>query len=189
VTQGEPLSAKLFNIMVDAVVQEWIQQLRVDGDYDEKEFAEYMVTFFAIFYVDDAYLASWDAEFLQYALTHLVHLFERIGLQTNATKTQTMICTPSRIRMQLSMESYHWMQQKQVSASKRNTRNVKCQQCGKVLKASSLGRHLADVHDLYQQAVVAEELLEDQPPTLYTVCAELHARALPCLYPGCTGRL
>ncbi len=98
VTQGGPLSAKLFNIMVDAIVWEWIQQLWVDGDYDEKEFAEYMATFFAIFYVDDAYLASWDAEFLQYALTHLVHLFKRIGLQTNTTKTQTMICTPGRIR-------------------------------------------------------------------------------------------
>ena len=84
--------------MVDAVVREWIQQLRVDRDYEEKEFAEYMATFFAIFYVDDAYLASWDAEFLQYALTHLVHLFECIGLQTNTTKTQTTICTPGRIR-------------------------------------------------------------------------------------------
>jgi hypothetical protein len=110
VTQGEPLSAKLFNIMVDAVVWEWIQQLRVDGDYNEKEFAEYMATFFTIFYVDDAYLASWDAEFLQYALTHLVHLFKRIGLQTNTTKTQMMICTPGKIRMQLSTESYHRMQ-------------------------------------------------------------------------------
>ncbi len=29
VTQGGLLSAKLFNIMVDAVVWEWIQQLRV----------------------------------------------------------------------------------------------------------------------------------------------------------------
>jgi hypothetical protein len=186
VTQGGPLSARLFNIMVDAVVREWIQQLRVDGDYKEKEFVAYMATFFAIFYVDDAYLASWDAEFLQYTLTHLVHLFERIGLQTNTTKTQTMICTPSRIRTQLSTESYRRMQQGQVSASEWNSRNVECRQCGKVLKASSLGRHLADVHDIYQQAVVAKELLEDQPPVLYTVRAELHAQALPCPYPGCT---
>jgi hypothetical protein len=37
--------------------------------------------------------------------------------------------------------------------------------------------------------VVAEELLEDQPPVLYTVRTELHAQALPCPYPGCTGRL
>jgi hypothetical protein len=91
--------------------------------------------------------------------------------------------------MQLSMESYRQMQQGQVSASEWNSRNVECRQCGKVLKASSLGRHLADVHDIYQQAVVAEELLEDQPPVLYTVCTELHTQALQCPYPGCTGRL
>jgi hypothetical protein len=189
VTQGGPLSAKLFNIMVNAVVREWIQQLRVDEDCDEKEFAEYMATFFAIFYVDDAYLASWDAEFLQYALTHLVNLFKPIGLQTNTTKTQTMICTPGRIRMQLSTESYRRMKQGQINVSEWNSCIVECRQCGKVLKASSLGRHLADVHDIYQQAVVAKELLEDQPPVLYTVHAELHARALPCPYLGCTGQL
>jgi hypothetical protein len=126
-------------------------------------------------------------EFLQYALTHLVHLFERIGLQMNTTKTQTMICTPGRIRTQLSTESYRWMQQGQVSTNEWNSRNVECRQCGKVLKASSLGRHLADVHDIYQQAVVAEELLEDQPPVIYTVRAELHTRALQCPYPRCTG--
>jgi hypothetical protein len=34
-------------------------------------------------------------------------------------------------------------------------------QCGKGMKAGSLGRHLADVHDIYQQTVVAEDLLED----------------------------
>ncbi len=157
------------------------------GHYKERDFAEYMATFFAIFYVDDTYLASWDAEFLKYVLTHLVYFFERIGLQTNTTKTQMMICTPGRIRTQLSTESYRQMQQGQVSASEWNSRNVECRQCGKVLKTSSLGRHLADVHDIYQQAVVAEELLEDRPPVLYTVRTELHTRALQCPYPGCTG--
>jgi hypothetical protein len=34
VTQGGPLSAKLFNIVVDAVVWEWMVQLRQDGEYD-----------------------------------------------------------------------------------------------------------------------------------------------------------
>ncbi len=189
VTQGGPLSAKLFNIMVDAVVREWFHQLQLGREYDEMEFAEYITTLFAISYVDDAYLASWDTEFLQYALTHLVCLFERIGLQTNTTKTQTMICTPGKIRTQLPTESYRRMQQGQVSASDWNSRNVECRQCRKVLKASSLGRHLADIHNIYQQAVVAEELLEDRPPVLYTVRAELHDRALPCPYPGCNGGL
>jgi hypothetical protein len=81
------------------------------------------------------------------------------------------------------------MQWGRVKASKWNSRNVECYQCRKVLTASSLGRHLADIHDIYQQTVVAEELLEDWPPVLYTVSIELHARDLPCPYPECKGRL
>ena len=50
-----------------------------------------MLTFFAIFYVDNAYLASRDAEFLQRTLDLLVSLFARVGLETNVSKTQTMI--------------------------------------------------------------------------------------------------
>jgi hypothetical protein len=80
VTQGDPLSAKLFNILVDAVVWEWIRQLQEDRDHKEEELAEFMATFFAIFHVDDAYLASRDAGFLQHALTLQVNLFERVGL-------------------------------------------------------------------------------------------------------------
>ena len=57
------------------------------------------------------------------------------------------------------------------------------------MKASSLSRHLADVHNIYQQTVVAEELLELHPPVIYTVSAELHARDLPRLYPRCVGKL
>ncbi len=76
VTQGGPLSAKLYNILVDAEVQEWMRQLEQDGNYKEGEITEFMATFFAIFYVDNAYLASQDAGFLQLALTLLVDLFE-----------------------------------------------------------------------------------------------------------------
>ncbi len=65
-----------------------------------------------------------------------------------------------------------------VTAGKWNARSVECRQCGKELKASSLGRHLANVHDIYQQAVVAEALLEVRPPVTYRVSAALHARAL-----------
>ncbi len=43
------------------------------------------------------------------------------------------------------------------------------------MKASSLGHHLAGVHDIHQQTVVAEELLELLPPVTYMVSAELHA--------------
>ena len=98
VTQGGPLSAKLFNIVVDAVIWEWMRQLQQEGDNNGEQVAEFVATFFAIFYVDDTHLALQDAGFLQHALTLLVNLFKQVGLQTNTAKTQTMICTPSRIR-------------------------------------------------------------------------------------------
>jgi hypothetical protein len=166
-----------------------MRQLEQDGDYNKEQAAELMATFFAIFYVDNAYLASRDAGFLQHALTLLVDLFARVGLQTNTSKMQTMICTPGRIRTQLSSESYRRMMIGRVTASEWNSCNFECYQCGKEMKACSLSRHLADVHDIYQQTVVAEELLELRPPVLYTVSAGLHARDLPCPYPQCLGRL
>jgi hypothetical protein len=137
------------------------------GDFEEEELLESMATFFVIFYVDNAYLTSRDVGFLQHALDILVDLFERVGLETNMSNTQTMICTPGRIRTQLPTESYRRMRRGRVSALEWNLRDVECRQCGKELKAISLSRHLADVHDIYHQAVVAEELLETRPPVLY----------------------
>jgi hypothetical protein len=98
ITQGGPLSAKLFNILVDAVMHEWVRLLEEDGDYKEGKLVVLTSTFFAIVYVNNVYLASQDAGFLQHALTLLVNLFQRVGLQTNTSKTQTMICTPGQIR-------------------------------------------------------------------------------------------
>ncbi len=72
VTQGGPLSAKLFNILVDAVVREWLCQLHDGGIMDPEELDLLMAAFFAIFYVDDAYLAARDPDFLQVALNSLV---------------------------------------------------------------------------------------------------------------------
>ncbi len=150
---------------------------------------EFMATFFAIFYVDDAYLASRDAGFLQHVLTLLVDLFEQVGLQTNTSKMQMMVCTLGRIQTRLSSESYRRMRMGRVTASEWNSRDVECRQCGNVMKESSLSRHLADVHNIYQHTVVSKELLEQRPPVLYTVSVELHHRNLPCPYPRCLGRL
>ncbi len=107
ITQGGPLSAKLFNILVDAVVCKWVWQLEEDGDYKEGKLAVLTATFFAIFYVDNAYLASQNTVFLHHALTLLINFFQRVGLQTYTSKMQTMICTPGRIQTQLPTKLYH----------------------------------------------------------------------------------
>ena len=67
--------------------------LKTQVDYEAAKLDELIATFFAIFYVDDAYLTLQDADFLQQALFILVDLFGQVGLLTNTKKTQVMICT------------------------------------------------------------------------------------------------
>ncbi len=104
--------------------------------------------FFAIFYIDDGYLASRDSEFLQRALDILIDLFARVGLKTNVKKTQTMICTPGRIRTQLPMASYARMREGLTTAEEWDSRKVQHHQCNKMMSATSLCRHLADQQGL-----------------------------------------
>ncbi len=70
--------------------------MQESGEYKEDELFGMMAAFFAIFFIDDTNLASWDAGFLRHALDILVNLFKRVGLQKNTSKTLTMICTPGR---------------------------------------------------------------------------------------------
>ena len=94
VTQGGPLSAKLFNMMVDAVVREWLRILGEELDMEGEELDLTIEALFAIFYVDDVYIAARDPIFLQQAIDILVTIFKRVGLETNTKKTQAMTCTP-----------------------------------------------------------------------------------------------
>jgi hypothetical protein len=162
VTQGCPLSAKLFNILVDAVVREWLCQLRDSEIVDPEELDLLMAAFFTIFYVDDAYHAARDPDFLQVALNSLVSLFEHIGLETNVKKTQTMICTPGQKTNQLLTKpfcrrhGYRTLTREQWDA-----RMVECRQCQAKMNTSSLSCHSANLHEVYQQTVVAEEFLDN----------------------------
>ena len=53
---------------------------------EEEEMDELMATLFAIFYVDDTYIASRDPVFLLRAIDGLVSAFERVGLETNTKR-------------------------------------------------------------------------------------------------------
>jgi len=137
--------------------------------------------------VDDAYIASRDPVFLQRAINGLVSAFERVGLDTNIKKMQAMKCMPGTIRLQLPTESYLRMRTGRTPAAEWNARTVTCRECGKDMRASSLGRHLADQHQIYQQQVVAEELLYRREGVVYEV--PLSCGKLKCPFPLCTGEL
>jgi hypothetical protein len=76
VTQGGPLSAKLFNIVFNAVVREWMRLMRATINDVDGNLAKHIAGLFAVFYVDDGYVASHNAEFLQEALDIFVETFK-----------------------------------------------------------------------------------------------------------------
>ncbi len=155
-TQGGPLLAKLFSILVDAVVQEWMRLMPATINDTDSNLAEGIASLFAVFYVDDGYIASPNEEFLQEALDILVKC---VGLTRNIKKTQAMVCTPGRIWVQLLLDSYKRMR-KGVAAGEESQRDVVCHVCNKPLQARSLRLHLLSAHDIHQQVVVANALLE-----------------------------
>ena len=57
------------------------------------------------FYTDDGRIAGRDPIWVQAALTKMVRMFERVGLQTNLDKTKAMICTPGFIWGQQGSEA------------------------------------------------------------------------------------
>jgi hypothetical protein len=188
ITQGGPLSAKLFNVLVDAVAQEWLRELREGSVLESDKIDRLMATFFAIFYVDDAYLVSRDPEFLQRVLDVIVGLFSCVGLETNAQKTQTMICIPGRIRIQLPEDSYARLRGGTTSAGEWNSRMVVCRQCNASMMANSLPQHLAEQHDTYQAVVVPEDYLVPRAGVRYQAHPGCNGK-IPCPVPGCPGEL
>ena len=94
VTQGDPLSPTIFNVVVDAVVRHWLEGLQTDKDETEVEGGE--GHFSAVFYADDGMVGATDPQWLQGAFSALVAIFDRVGLLTNVNKTVSMACQPCR---------------------------------------------------------------------------------------------
>ncbi len=85
--------------------------MRVTINDANSNLAKCIAGLFAMFYIGSSYIASHNAEFLQEALDILVETFKRIGLATKTKKTQAMICTPGKIRVQLPKDSYKCMRE------------------------------------------------------------------------------
>ena len=93
VTQGDPLSPTIFNVVVDAVVRHWLT-IAVTEAENRRKWGREGRHQAALFYADDGMLASSDPQWLQWAFTQLVGLFYRVGLHTNSGKTVRMTCRP-----------------------------------------------------------------------------------------------
>ena len=159
----------------------------MEMEMEEEELDKMMRTLFAFFYVDDAYIASRDPVFLQRAIDGLVTTFKRVGLEPNTKKMQAMTCTPGTIRLQLLTDSYLRMRTRRTPAAEWDARTVTCRECRKDMRASSLGHHLADQHEIYQMQGVADKLLDRREGVVYDI--PLSCRKLKCPFPLCKEEL
>ena len=92
-TQGDPLSPTIFNVVVDTVVRHWLTIAMTEAEKRGERGREGRHQS-ALFYVDDGMLASADSQWLQWAFTQLVGMFDRVGLNMNTGKTVSMTCRP-----------------------------------------------------------------------------------------------
>ena len=93
VTRGDPVLPKLFNIIVDALVRATLQEICVPQEAQHGFW--WLAGYHTIcFYEDDVQIARQDTIWVQAALTKMVIMFERVGLQMNLNKTKAVVCTP-----------------------------------------------------------------------------------------------
>ena len=92
-TQGDPASSMIFNVVVDAVVQAFLEEVCSPQEAHHDMGWEAGARNF-VFNVDDVRIAGWDHEWVQDALTVTVAMFQRMGLEKNLDKTKAMVRTP-----------------------------------------------------------------------------------------------
>ena len=93
VIQGDPLSPTIFNVVVDAVVQHWVEEM-VEGAGGQGRRSQEGRHQNSHFYVDDGMMALSDLVWLQGEFITLVGMFDWVGLRENVEKTVGMVCHP-----------------------------------------------------------------------------------------------
>ena len=89
-TQGDPLSPTIFNVVVDEVVRNWLTVM-VEGAEEWGDNGKEGRHQASLFYVDNGMVASSDPRWLQGSFSTLTGMFDRVGLRTNFGRTVSMI--------------------------------------------------------------------------------------------------
>ena len=104
-TQGDPLSPTIFDVVLDSVVQHWVV-VTVEGAEERGKYGKEDRNHNPLFYADNGMVESSDPQWLQGVFSTLVGLFDRVGLHTNFEKTVDMFCHPCQGERTLSEAVY-----------------------------------------------------------------------------------
>ena len=147
VTQGDPLSPTIFNVVVDAVVRHWVHGV-VEKEEALGETGREGRHQAALFYANDGMVASSYPAWIQAAFTSLVGLFDRVGLRKNVRKTVSMVCHFCQVTASnRTQEAYgRRLTGEGKSYKERQRERVECAECGEQLAVGSMSSHLMTRH-------------------------------------------
>ena len=92
VTQGDPVSPTIFNIVADAVLRAVLMGFFVPHEA-RYGFLWVAVEHNIVLYADGGAISCHNPIWVQMAVMAVVRMFESLGLQTNLSKTKAMVCT------------------------------------------------------------------------------------------------
>ena len=140
-TQGDPLSPTIFNVVVDAVVRSWVMMSLAEAEKRGEKGNEgrHQAT---QFYAENGMVASSDPRWIQWDFDTLVSLFEQVGLRKNVGKTVRMVCHPCQAAGTQSSAAYGRKMMGEVPTyPERQKERVQCGECGKEMAVGSLASH------------------------------------------------
>jgi hypothetical protein len=186
-TQGDPMSPILFNVVCDAIIRAWLRDV-LPGSEATTGIGGRIRDFIACFYADDGLVGARDADWLEHSFGVLVGYFARMGLECNTRKTETMTCLPGAIRCPLSDDAIRRRQEGQGDTFRvRQRRRIECSICGLGLAQGSLANHRLRMHGL---VTVANDNVGPPPqPISYRVSFPATLRHRTCPVEGCSERL
>ena len=191
-TQGNPLSPTIFNLVVDAVVRHWVTLTVTEAETKGERGREGRHQT-ALFYADDGMIASSDPQCLQWVFTQLVGLFDRVGVNMNTRKTVRMTCSTCTAAGNWSEEAYgRLMTGEGLTFRERKRERVECGDCGKEVAAGSLDSHRMTQHGKAKErrwtwTDAAMGWGEGDEPQTYRI-EFTKGGAMSCPVEGCLGR-
>ena len=93
VTQGDPLSPTIFNVVIDTILQHWVTMVSaMEGtvEPDTEGFRRYVQRMAEYFYAENGLFVSTRANWLHQFFNVLTELFDWVGLHTNVGNTVSM---------------------------------------------------------------------------------------------------
>ena len=145
-TQGDPLSPTIFNVVVYALVRHWVTMALAESE-KRGERGNESRHHAALFYADTGMVASSDPRWLQWAFDTLVRIFKKVGLQNNVGKAVSMVCRRCQAAGTQSAAAYGSKMTGEGPAYREQQKErVQCRECGKEMAAGSLASHKVTQH-------------------------------------------